>query len=611
MRNAFRIIISLVFLIKALPTLPAADKPAAAPASAICNRVRFYPAPDSEQSMVGGRFTGSNASRTNGFEVLAEIKTAPPAKQWSELTFDNQKVYRWLRYEGPHGSHAKIAELEFYAGNRKLSGKGNAFGPVVMAAERSWQRALDENTRTWFESDDDATAYVGADLKDLATARTPRLDPTPADFDGPTNVTIRCATPGAVIRYTLDGTMPTVDHGLVYQAPLRLKENTTLEAVAFLEGRAPSPPAYGTYLIGGSAKPGLNTFHVGNSLTQTTSMLGQYARTAGYRHDNKIFARPGAWTKELWDIGLPQEKERWEGLWNGMPHVDHLTLQPRDFNIDEEAGYDIKFFNLVRQKSPNMQPWLYCEWTEMKRQRPTDLGTEPSTQMKTLYPALTWEESMSAMLLYMEDLQKKVIETYHEGKRPRVLPTALAMGWIKNMIDCGQFPGLAPGSFYPALFNDQVHPSVNPLINAHGNGGYLVDLTWFAAFYRESPEGKVLPLGTLWTPEQSTILQRLAWDVIRNYPDCGLYEEGKTPAGKPVFTPAPGRLKEVTRVTLASSTPGAWFRYTLDGTTPTRTRGYVYCGVISVRPGMKVKAVAYQSGMADSTVAEVEFGVAK
>lgn len=54
----------------------------------------------------------------------------------------------------------------------------------------------------------------------------------------------------------------------------------------------------------------------------------------------------------------------------------------------------------------------------------------------------------------------------------------------------------------------------------------------------------------------------------------------------------------------AATSTGAWFRYTLDGTTPTRTRGYVYCGVISVRPGMAVKAVAFKSGMADSPVTE-------
>jgi len=205
--------------------------------------------------------------------------------------------------------------------------------------------------------------------------------------------------------------------------------------------------------------------------------------------------------------------------------------------------------------------------------------------------------------VYMEDLQQKVLETYRGGKRPRVLPSVLAAGWIKNLLDHGMIPGLGPKDFDPIMFFDGVHPGPD--------GAYLIDMTWYSAFYRESPEGKVLPVGTSLTTEQAACMQRLAWDVIKNYPDCGLYEEGATPCGKPEFSPAPSEGKDVTPVTLSSSTPGAWFRYTLDGTEPTRTRGYVYCGVISVRPGMTVKAVAYKSGMADSPVAEATWPAGK
>ena len=113
-----------------------------------------------------------------------------------------------------------------------------------------------------------------------------------------------------------------------------------------------------------------------------------------------------------------------------------------------------------------------------------------------------------------------------------------------------------------------------------------------------TPEGKVLPIETTFTPEQARIIERLAWDVIKNYPDCGLYEDGTQPCGKPEFS-NDGKI-----ITLKSSTPGAWFRYTLDGTAPTRTRGYVYCGAISVQPGIQVKVIAYKSGMADSEIAE-------
>ncbi len=253
---------------------------------------------------------------------------------------------------------------------------------------------------------------------------------------------------------------------------------------------------------------------------------------------------------------------------------------------------------MIRKHSPDVQPWFYAEWVEKNRQRPTDKGTVPSGQMKKLWPALTWEESMAAMLLYNEELQRKVCDTYKDGKRPRVLPSAVAMGWIKNMIDHGKLPGAEPGSFYPLLFADAVHPNAK--------GGYLVDLTWFAAFYGQSPEGKVLPAGTGLTAAQAQAMQRLAWDVVKNYPDCGLYDEGKTPAGTPTFTGG-AKDKEAAPWTLTSSTPGAWFRYTLDGTTPTRTTGYLYCGVVSVRPGMTVKAVAFKSGMADSPVAEASY----
>jgi hypothetical protein len=275
----------------------------------------------------------------------------------------------------------------------------------------------------------------------------------------------------------------------------------------------------------------------------------------------------------------------------------------------DEMDCEIHFFDLIRQKSPQMQPWLFAthEWFWLRAKLPDEVGLASSSQMKKLYPALTWEESMGAMLLYAEELRTTICHTYKGGKPPRVLPTALALGWIRNMINRGQFPDLAPGSFYQGFFADHLHPSADAIHGGGANGSYLVNLTWYGAFYRHSPEGRVLPLGTTFTPQQAILVQGLAWDVIKNYPDCGLYEEGTAPVGKPQFSPPPAKINGITQVTLTSSTPGAWFRYTLDGTQPTRTRGYVYCGVVSVRPGMTLKAIAYRSGMADSNVAEATF----
>jgi hypothetical protein len=556
-----------------------------------CNRVRFFATPDGVKTMIGGTFSGSNVSRQEGFQVLTEIKAEPAANQWSEISFENTQVYRWLRYLGPRGSQGQLEKIEFFAGDKLLAGSGKGIAHKTFEPDRQ---------------------FAGFDLADVATARRPSFQPEGTDLDEPVDLSIT-STPGAVIRFTFDGSAPTAEHGEKYEKPIHVATNSTISAAAFLEGRAPSLPMTATYLFRRATKPGLRTAHVGNSLTGTTSGFARYARTAGYDHRNVSFLRGGALTRELWALAsgeftsdqkanakeaanLKRGGQSWAEFWPKVGQVDLITMQPRDFDLEKEVAAEINFIKLFREKSPDLQPWLYCEWVEMKRERPSDRGLVPSFQMTKTFPALTWEESMGAMLLYVEELQHRLAAVYQDGKRPRVLPAALAMGWIKNRIDHDQFPGVKPGSFYPLLFNDQVHPAAGPG-NGSANGAFLVDLTWFSAFYRESPEGRVLPIETTFNSEQTRLVQRLAWDVIKNYPDCGLYEEGTERCGQPEIA------SDGTTITLKSATPGVWFRYTLDGTPPSRTRGYVYCGVISVQPGIQVKAVAYRSGMADSAVA--------
>lgn len=55
-------------------------------------------------------------------------------------------------------------------------------------------------------------------------------------YDTPFDVAITCATTGATIRYTTDGTPPTPTSGLVYSGPIRIPGTTVLRAAAFKEG---------------------------------------------------------------------------------------------------------------------------------------------------------------------------------------------------------------------------------------------------------------------------------------------------------------------------------------------------------------------------------------
>jgi hypothetical protein len=554
----------------------------------VCNRVRFQTSAGSANDIVGAKIEGSNVSGKTGFVTLAEIKDAPEAKGWGELKFDNTKVCRYLRLALPHEGKGKLSKVEFYDGDQLVGADGKGIRVNYFLGD-----ATDDHV-------------LGYDLREAGSTQSPNFKPANDNLPGPTDIALTAAD-GAVIRYTLDGMMPTADHGEVYKTPIHVDHNTTINAVAILPDRAPSPPKGTTFLLPASTKEGLAVASVGNSLTGTTLNLWRYARTAGYKHTTYPFLRGGALTRELWALASgeyvsdPKAKEKeevalkrgtqpWDDFWKKIRKVDVFTLQPRDFDLEKETAAEVNFLKLFRQQWSDLQPYLYCEWVELARQRPSDKGTVPSFEMRKTFPALTWEESMSAMLLYMEELQHRLAAAYPEGKPAHIIPAALAMGWVKNRIDHGQFPGAQPGSFYSLLFNDQVHPAEN--------GAFLVDMTWYSMFYREPSEGKVLPIGTTLTLEQARAMEQLAWDVMKNYPDCGFYEEGKEPCGKPEFV-NDGKI-----ITLKSSTRGAWFRYTLDGTKPTRTRGYVYCGAISVQPGIHVQAIAYKSGMADSSLAE-------
>jgi len=82
------------------------------------------------------------------------------------------------------------------------------------------------------------------------TAATPTFNPaSPHVFAGSTTVTVSCATKGATIRYTTDGTAPKPTSP-VYRSPLTFSSTTTLKACAFSSGMGNSAVATGLYTKG-------------------------------------------------------------------------------------------------------------------------------------------------------------------------------------------------------------------------------------------------------------------------------------------------------------------------------------------------------------------------
>jgi hypothetical protein len=74
-------------------------------------------------------------------------------------------------------------------------------------------------------------------------------------------------------------------------------------------------------------------------------------------------------------------------------------------------------------------------------------------------------------------------------------------------------------------------------------------------------------------------------------------------ADTPRFTPPAGTYTTAQKVTISTTTVGASIRYTTNGTAPSETAGALYDKPFSVSSTTTIKAIAYRTGMTDSSVA--------
>jgi hypothetical protein len=77
----------------------------------------------------------------------------------------------------------------------------------------------------------------------------------------------------------------------------------------------------------------------------------------------------------------------------------------------------------------------------------------------------------------------------------------------------------------------------------------------------------------------------------------------------PTFSPTAGTYTSGQMVTISSTTSGATIRYTTDGSTPTETAGTLYSTPVAVGGNTTLKAIAYATGVSDSTVATAAYTI--
>ena len=523
-----RLITSLAVSLFTL-TVTAAAPALAADNAPVVTRVRLFPRDGAAPAIVGAQVVGSNLGETVGFVELAKVAAAPAPGQWAELKLDSKAAYRFVKFVGPPGSHANLAELEFYAGDVKLAGK-----PFGIAGSRAkgcdFTRVFDGDIATFFDALLADGAYVGLDLGTPAnTAPAPALAPAPGKYPAPQRVTLATTAPsaaGLTIRYTTDGSTPAADNGTTYAGPIAIDKGvTSIRAVALADGKFASPVAGGAYIVGDVPAPkGLRTYHVGNSLTDTIDgWLKPVADSAGYEHKFHRFTIPGAPTDWLWDHpGSGFGDSKYAEAFTHLAPIDHLSIQPfagHGRSVENEADHANRFYRLAREASPNVQLWLYVQWPSREVTDRWAKAQGKDIAHLNLKPAATWEEAIANHTAYTEAVRDHLAKTY--GTPALIVPGGAALVTLKKAVEAGQVPG--QNDFFIDHFSKGPQ---GPGTDFHltPKGRYLVALVFYACIYRESPEGKVkLPEKvTTLTPEQDKIYQRIAWETVKSYPPAAL-----------------------------------------------------------------------------------------
>ena len=177
-----------------------------------------------------------------------------------ELTL-GQEEGNWTLFDAVNGGYLYAASSSSNYLRTQATNDANGQWTIEIDAEGvATIKAQGENTRNWLRLNNNGTPfscytsgqldvylYKAGDVPTPpSTVATPVFSLASGAYTEPQQLTITCATQGATIHYTLDGSDPT-ENSAVYSTALTISETTTVKAMATKEGLQNSAIASATY----------------------------------------------------------------------------------------------------------------------------------------------------------------------------------------------------------------------------------------------------------------------------------------------------------------------------------------------------------------------------
>lgn len=496
---------------------------------------------------------------------------------------------------------------------------------------------------TWYVMLHGYTAYSGVSLlgdytRVLGIVATPLFSPAPGAYTGSVAVSLSCATPGATVRYTTNGTVPT-STSLVYAGPITLTAaSTTVKAQAFKTDYTNSAVASGVYTV--TAGGGLTT------LTDGVSKTGLSGTTGSERHflirvpvgQNKLVVKTSGGTGDC-DLYIRRASEATTTTYDYRPY---LSGNNESVEIINPAADD--WYIMLRGFSAYSSVSLLADYSVNPVPAATPVFSPNGGTFSASPVVVTMTSTTPGATIYytINGPTPTTGSTVYDPYNPLTLTTngtylvkaiAVKDGYTDSAVKSATFTvnaitvtqltdGVSKTGITGTLSSERYYRINVPagmaklIIKTSGGTG---DCDLYVK------QGTTLPTLSVYdyrpfasgNSEEVTINNPTAgdWSIMLHgysaYSSVSLlgdYVPALANTNTPTFSPAAGTYNTLVKVTLACTTTGATIRYTTNGAEPDAD-STPYTGPLTLTTTTTVKAKAFKAGNNDSGTATATYTI--
>lgn len=405
---------------------------------------------------------------------------------------------------------------------------------------------------------------------------TPTFSPSAGSFSAAQSVTIRTTTTGATIRYTTNGNDPT-SSSTTYSSPLQISSTTTLKAKAFKTGQPDSGVATGTFTITlpvstPRATPAAGTYSSTQSVVLSTTTAGATIRYTTNGNDPTASSTAYSSPVQISATTTLKAKAFKSGQADSGVLTAPYTITPPVATPTISPGTG----SFASEQSVTLRTT-----TTGATIRYTTSGADPTASSQIYSSALRINSTTTVKA-----------RAYKSGSADSSVATATIT--ITSPVATPAF-SVAAGS-YSSAQSVRISSATSGATIRYTTSGS--DPTASSTVYSSALQVSV-----------TTTVKAKAFKS--GMTDSGVATATYTilqPVSAPKVSPIGGKYAETQLVALTTSTAGATIRYTTNGSEPTGT-STSYSAPLSIAVTTTLKARAFKTGMAESSVASASYEI--